>query len=85
MSCKEGSTFSMHSTQRLLLRAAAFPGKCSKYLLIRGCLFWGGVGKELGFELRASHLQSKLELHLQYILLWLFWRWGLKLFAQAGL
>jgi hypothetical protein len=30
----------------------------------------------LGFELRASHLQSRhsLELYLQSILLWLFWR-----------
>jgi hypothetical protein len=34
----------------------------------------------LGFELRASHLQSNallLEAHLQHILFWLFWRWAL--------
>jgi hypothetical protein len=32
------------------------------------------------FELRASHLASTLPLepHLQSILLWLFWRWGLE-------
>jgi hypothetical protein len=32
---------------------------------------------ELGFELRVSLLQSRLESHLQSILLWLFWRWCL--------
>jgi hypothetical protein len=26
-----------------------------------------------------------LEPYIQFILLWLFWRWGLKLFAQTGL
>jgi hypothetical protein len=34
----------------------------------------------LGLELRASHLQSRcctLEPHLQSVLLWLFWKWGL--------
>jgi hypothetical protein len=32
----------------------------------------------LGFKLRALHLQSRLEPHFQSILLWFFWRWGLK-------
>jgi hypothetical protein len=34
----------------------------------------------LGFELRASHLKAgtpSLQPHLQSILFWLFWRWGL--------
>jgi hypothetical protein len=34
----------------------------------------------LGFELRASHLQSRsllLDPHLQSILLWLIWKWDL--------
>jgi hypothetical protein len=38
-----------------------------------------------GFAL-AQQALYELESHLQSILLWLFWRWGLqkKLFTQAG-
>jgi hypothetical protein len=44
------------------------------------CLF--GVLVALGFELSVPRLQSRrvallLEPHLQFILLWLFWRWDL--------
>jgi hypothetical protein len=44
----------------------------------------------LGLELRALHLQGRCSttglLHLQSILLWLFWTWGShELFAWAGL
>jgi hypothetical protein len=43
----------------------------------------------LVLELRALHFQSGallLEPYLQYILLWLFWRWGShELFATDGL
>jgi hypothetical protein len=41
----------------------------------------------LGFELRASCLQSKqviyLESYFKSILLWLFWRWGLRAICLA--
>jgi hypothetical protein len=43
-----------------------------------GGTFLGGMG--LGFELRSLHLQTdalSFHLHLQSILLWSFWRWGL--------
>jgi hypothetical protein len=37
-------------------------------------LFWVG----LGFKLRAKQVLLSLEPYLQFILLWLFWRWGLE-------
>jgi hypothetical protein len=46
-----------------------FGGKISFFFLVG-----------LGFDLRALHSQSTcsipLESHLQFVLLWLFWRWG---------
>jgi hypothetical protein len=46
------------------------------YVCVYKYIFWG-VG--LGFKLRLWACKAgalSLELHLQSILLWLFWRWG---------
>jgi hypothetical protein len=51
------------------------------YFVFRSLIYHYEFFFFLGFELKALCLQSgplPLEPHLQYILLWLFWRWSLK-------